>query len=57
MEQNNDNNDNKSKGLGDTISKIIKNITLGKVEECEPCKKRKEALNKKFPYKSKDEDE
>tara|TARA_R110000824_G_scaffold283177_1_gene471542 strand:+ start:124 stop:288 length:165 start_codon:yes stop_codon:yes gene_type:complete len=51
------NNDNKSKGLGDTLSKIIKNITLGKVEECEPCKKRKEALNKKFPYKSKKRDD
>ena len=44
------NNDDKSKGLGDTVSKIIKKITLGKVEECEPCKKRKEALNNKFPY-------
>jgi len=45
------NKDNsKSKGIGDTVSKIIKKITLGKVEECEPCKKRKEALNKKFPY-------
>tara|TARA_Y100000034_G_C6734273_1_gene325488 strand:- start:363 stop:578 length:216 start_codon:yes stop_codon:yes gene_type:complete len=46
----NESEDNKSKGLGDTVSKIIKNITLGKVEECEPCKKRKQKLNKMFPY-------
>ena len=43
----------KSKGLGDTISKVINKATLGKVKECEPCKKRKEALNKMFPYKNK----
>ena len=41
----------KSKGLGDTVSKIIKKVSGGKVKECEPCRKRKEALNKKFPYK------
>ena len=41
----------KIKGLGDTISKIIKKVSGGKVKECESCKKRKEALNKKFPYK------
>ena len=45
------NNDNTSKGVGDTVSKIIKMLSGGKVKECEPCKKRKEALNKKFPYK------
>jgi len=43
----------KSKGFGDTISKFINKATLGKVKECEPCKKRKEALNKMFPYKNK----
>jgi len=37
-----------ARGLGDTISKITK--TLG-VKECGGCKKRKEYLNKKFPYK------
>ena len=51
---------NKSKGLGDTIEKItaatgIKTITematkaMGK-KDC-GCNKRKEALNKMFPYK------
>jgi|TARA_R110000765_G_scaffold247268_1_gene349225 hypothetical protein len=49
----------KSKGLGDTIEKItkatgIKAVTdvISKVTK-KPCgcKKRKEALNKKFPYK------
>jgi len=50
------NNDKKSIGLGDTVSKIIKKITLGKIEECEPCKKRKEELNKRFPYKKDESD-
>tara|TARA_R100000008_G_C3427971_1_gene88164 strand:- start:133 stop:279 length:147 start_codon:yes stop_codon:yes gene_type:complete len=44
---------NKSKGLGDTVSKIIKKATFGKVEECDSCKRRKEMLNKLFPYKDK----
>tara|TARA_Y100000310_G_scaffold201587_1_gene201695 strand:- start:67 stop:219 length:153 start_codon:yes stop_codon:yes gene_type:complete len=43
----------KSKGAGDTISKIIKKLSGGNIKECEPCRKRKEALNKKFPYKKK----
>ena len=46
-------NDNPSKGLGDTFSKVIKKVTKGKVEECDDCKKRKEFLNKIFPYKKK----
>ncbi len=46
----------KSKGLGDTVSKVIKKATFGKVEECDSCKKRKEMLNKLFPYKEKDND-
>jgi len=50
--------ENKSKGLGDTIEKITKATGIKKVVEevskktgksC-GCKKRKEALNKKFPY-------
>ena len=40
-----------SKGLGDTIAKIT--TALG-IEPCEPCIKRKEALNKMFPYLKKD---
>jgi len=44
----------KSMGFGDTVAKAIKKATFGKVKECEPCRKRKEALNKIFPYKNKD---
>jgi len=45
----------KSKGLGDTIEKIAKITGIKKVveavtEDC-GCQKRKEMLNKKFPYK------
>ena len=56
---------NKSKGLGDTIEKFttmtgIKSFTdvlaqngvFGKKKDC-GCNKRKEALNKAFPYKNK----
>tara|TARA_R110001592_G_scaffold108748_2_gene303863 strand:- start:1366 stop:1530 length:165 start_codon:yes stop_codon:yes gene_type:complete len=49
--------ENKSKGLGDTIEKItkatgIKNIVnlVTNDSDC-GCNKRKEALNKAFPYK------
>ena len=47
-----------SKGLGDTVEKITKTLGIKKVmesiekktgKEC-GCKKRKEALNKAFPY-------
>ena len=44
-----------SKGFGDTVSKLIKKATGGKAKECEPCKKRKEKLNKMFPYKNNDD--
>ena len=53
----------KSKGLGDSIEKVTKatginsfvqvlarNGILGKKKDC-GCNKRKEALNKAFPYK------
>lgn len=42
-----------SKGLGDTVSKIIKKVSGGKIKECDDCKKRKELLNKLIPYKKK----
>ena len=45
-----------SRGIGDTFSKFIQSLTRGKINECEPCKNRKEKLNKMFPYK-KNEDE
>lgn len=43
----------KSKGLGDTVKKIINKVTGGKVKQCGGCKKRQEALNKLMPYKGK----
>lgn len=33
-------------GLGDVVAGAIKVATLGLVKPCEPCQKRKEALNK-----------
>ena len=41
----------KSKGLGDTVAKAIKKVTGSDAEECEPCRKRREALNKLLPYR------
>ena len=54
-----------SKGLGDTIEKIttatgiktftdvlVRNGVFGKKKDC-GCNKRKEALNRAFPYKNK----
>jgi hypothetical protein len=46
--------ENKSKGLGDSVSKIINKVAGGKIKECDSCKKRKEMLNKLFPYKNKE---
>lgn len=41
-----------SKGLGDTVEKLLKPIAKAlKLENCSPCKRRKERLNKAFPYK------
>jgi hypothetical protein len=45
----------KSRGLGDTVSKAIKKLSGGKIEECEPCKRRKKQLNQMFPYKNREE--
>lgn len=44
----------KSKGLGDTVKKIINKVTGGRVKPCGGCKKRQEALNKLMTYKDKD---
>ncbi len=41
-----------SKGLGDKVEAIIKKV-LPKSGGCEPCRKRKEWLNKHFPNKTK----
>ena len=40
----------KSRGLGDTVSKIIKTATGGRVKECGGCAARKAWLNRKIPY-------
>lgn len=45
---------NHSRGLGDTVKKVIDKITRGKVKPCGGCKKRKELLNKLIPYEDKD---
>ena len=37
-------------GLGDTVSKVIKTVTGGKVKECGGCAARKAWLNRKVPY-------
>lgn len=50
------------KGLGDTLKEIFditgvtvvfNKITNAEDEECSPCKKRQELLNKLMPYKNK----
>ncbi len=38
------------RGLGDTVSRVIKTATFGKVNECGGCKVRKNYLNKVVPY-------
>ena len=40
-----------SRGLGDTVARVIKKATGGKVKPCGGCKKRQAALNKLMPYK------
>jgi len=41
---------NEDKGLGDTVSRVIKKVTKGKIKECGGCKKRRDILNKIIPY-------
>ena len=43
--------DGRSKGLGDTVKKVIDKVTRGKVKPCGGCKKRQQRLNKLLPYK------
>lgn len=38
------------RGLGDTVERVIKTVTLGLVKPCGGCKKRREALNALVPY-------
>jgi len=39
------------RGLGDTIARGIKTVTLGKVNPCPSCQKKIDRLNARFPYK------
>ena len=41
------------RGLGDTVSRVIKTATFGKVTECGGCTLRKNYLNKVVPYNKK----
>ena len=44
-----------SKGLGDTIEKMIETFKVKKISrnrDCQGCKARKDKLNKLFPYKN-----
>jgi len=40
----------RSRGLGDTVAKVIKAVTFGRVKPCGGCKKRQAALNRLVPY-------
>ena len=39
-----------SKGLGDTVSKVIKKVSGGRIKECGGCVKRRDWLNNKVSY-------
>ena len=39
-----------NKGLGDTISNVIKKVSGGRIKECGGCSKRREWLNDKVSY-------
>jgi len=41
----------KSKGLGDTVAKVIKKVTRGRVKPCGGCRKRQRRLNRLVPYR------
>ena len=45
---------NIDKGFGDTISRVIKTVTRGKIEECGGCTSRRKTLNKIFTYSVKE---
>jgi len=40
-----------SKGLGDTVAKVIHAVTG--IEPCEACRRRRDRLNEMFPYRAK----
>ena len=40
----------KSRGLGDTVAKVIHKVSRGKIKPCRGCKKRQRKLNKLISY-------
>ena len=44
-----------SKGVGDTVEKILRSAGVKKIvgDNCSPCDKRRDTLNQMFPYKQK----
>ena len=40
-----------SRGIGDTVEKIIHKVSGGKVKSCGGCKERRNKLNNLLPYK------
>jgi hypothetical protein len=41
-----------SRGIGDTVEKVIHAVTLGLVRPCGGCKKRRDRLNRLWPYRT-----
>ena len=39
-----------NKGLGDTVSNVIKKVSGGRIKECGGCSKRRDWLNDKISY-------
>jgi len=39
-----------SRGLGDTVEKLIKRVTRGRIKPCGRCRKRRDLLNRLIPY-------
>ncbi len=39
-----------SRGLGDTIEKLITKLTFGRARTCGRCRKRRDRLNRRVPY-------
>jgi hypothetical protein len=44
--------DKPSRGLGDTVAKVIKTATFGLVKHCGGCEERRKRLNELVPYKT-----
>ena len=46
----------RSRGLGDTVAKVIKAVTFGRLRPCGGCRKRRSWLNKVIPYRKRSRD-